>query len=319
MASQDEDMSDFATTVLEYAPLFSFAEQEESRSPRSPTWAPPGAATPFNLDKYFPKSPLPHHRKKASVPAPPAAPLPWIWQCHLCRNRYALGVTRRCLYDGHYYCSGETNVKNLKKKRKGQACSSEFDYEGWDEYGEWRRKALHMIDNTKVLTRCEKCDFPSMCRTPPEQYPVKMDRVSQPSFELPVAELRESNIQVDFQLPSAQELLALEEGEKEELLRAAGSSCAKADRSVDFERILQEAQRQEDEAKKQKQKQKQSKMTDYLKGKSSSKKEKPDDKRSASANLTLNLEQDKARRSGVSDFVMPSIDIWGKGGKRKSP
>lgn len=305
-------MSDIATTYLEYSPLVNPSGDEEPRSPRTPTWEPSGAITPFNFEKYFPRSPLPPQMTKSTVPKPPDNPMPWVWQCHLCRNRYPLGVTRRCLYDGHYYCSGETNVKNLKKKRKGQACSSEFDYEGWDDYGEWKRQALHTIDNTKVLKRCEKCDFPSMCRTPYEQYPVKKDKKSLPPFVLRQEKLpKKSNIQIDFQLPSAQELLALEEGEKEDLLRAAGSSCAKADRTVDFEKILKEAIRQEEQAKQERQRQ--SKMTDFLKSKSSFKK-KVGDKRllSASANLTLN-QQDRAARGG--DFVMPSLDIWTRPGK----
>jgi hypothetical protein len=315
MASLHDDMSDIATTYLEYSPLMNLtANDDEARSPRTPTWGHSAILTPFDFEKYFPRSPLPP-QMKATVPSPPDLPLPWVWQCHLCRNRYPLGVTRRCLYDGHYYCSGETNVKNLKKKKKGQACSSEFDYEGWDDYGEWKRKALRMIDNTKVPKRCEKCDFPSMCRTPVDQYPVKRERKSSSLFISEQKSPKKSTIQIDFQLPSAQELLALEEGEKEDLLRAAGSSCAKADKSVDFEKILSEARRQEAEAKKIKQRQ--SKVTDFLKVKTGTKKEKVGDKHSAAASLTLNLEQDRARKGSASEFVVPSIDFWGKSNKNK--
>lgn len=313
----EDDMSDIATTYLEYSSLVNPGTNDDNRSPRTPTWGSTVVLTPFDFEKYFPRSPMPP-QMKTTIPSPPENPLPWIWQCHLCRNRYPLGVTRRCLYDGHYYCSGETNVKNLKKKRKGQACSSEFDYEGWDTYGEWKREALHMIDNTRVLKRCDECDFPSMCRTPTEQYPVKKEKKSPPPLFLPNQELPQNlNTQKDFQLPSAQELLSLEEGAKEDLLRAAGSSCAKADRTVDFEKILNEARRQEEQAKRDKQKQ--SKMTDFLKVKSGSKKDKTGDKRSAVGSLTLNLEQDRARKSGGSDFVVPTLDFWGKGAKIKSP
>jgi hypothetical protein len=321
MDSQYDDMSDIATTYLEYSPLVnSTPEDQEARSPRTPVWGASAILTPFDLDRYFPRSSHPP-QMKAAAPPPPDLPLPWVWQCHLCRHRYPLGVTRRCLYDGHYYCSGETNVKNLKKKKKGQACSSEFDYEGWDEYGEWKRKALQMTANTRVPSKCETCDFPSMCRTAVEQYPVKKERksvTSPPSLFTPNLELpKKSNIQIDFQLPSAQELLALEEGEKDDLLRAAGSSCAKADKSVDFEKILAEARRQEEEMRKNKQKQ--SKMTDFLKVKTSSKKDKTTEKRSAAASLTLNLEHDRQRKSSASDFVMPSLDFWGKSSKAKGP
>lgn len=314
-------MSDIATTYLEYSPLVdSTTNDQEPRSPRTPVWGASALRTPFDFEKYFPRSPLPP-QLKTTVPPPPDLPLPWVWQCHLCRNRYPLGVTRRCLYDGHYYCSGETNVKNLKKKKKGHACSSEFDYEGWDEYGEWKRKALQRITNARAPQKCENCDFPSMCRTPVDQYPVKKERKSvssPPPFFIRDQELpKKSTIRIDFQLPSAQELLALEDGEKEDLLRAAGSSCAKADKSVDFEKILSEARRQEEEARKNKQKQ--SKVTDFLKVKTGSKKDKTGEKRSATSSLTLNLEQDRARKSSSSEFLMPSLDFWGKGSKAKSP
>ncbi|KPI41390.1 uncharacterized protein AB675_9055 [Cyphellophora attinorum] len=302
MASEDVEMSDITETVLHYDSYTSFPRDEGMRSPRTPTWAPSVAVTPFDFDKYFPRTPLPPSMRKATIPPPPEAPLPWIWQCHLCRNRYPLGVTRRCLYDGHYYCSGETNVKNLKKKKKGQACSSEFDYEGWDEYGEWKREALAIMGQAKVLKRCDKCDFPSMCRTPPEQFPVKKEKKSPPPVAvLPVSPAKKATIELDFQLPSADELAALEKGEKEELLLAAGASLAKADRSVDFAKILQEGAGK-------KQTLKQSKVTDMFKGKTKK------DKAAIEKGLSLSLEPSKSRKSG--EFVMPSLDIWGKGSKK---
>lgn len=313
MAIQDDEMSDITETVLHYDSYVSFNKDEDMRSPRTPTWAPPVVVTPFDFEKYFPRTPLPPQMKKTTIPPPPDSPLPWIWQCHLCRNRYPLGVTRRCLYDGHYYCSGETNVKNLKKKKKGQACSSEFDYEGWDEYGEWKRGVLAVLGQTKVSKRCDKCDFPSMCRTPPEQFPIQKEKKSPPPTVIPVAQPINSSIQLDSQLPSAEELAALEEGEKEELLLQAGSSLAKADRNVDFEKILQEAIRMEQDGKKQKQKQ--SRVSELLKGKSGSKKEKSSGDRRGSG-LSLNLDSDKGRKGSGSDFVMPSLDIWGRSSKK---
>ena len=304
-------MSDITETVLQYDSYISFGEDENMRSPRTPTWAPAVAVTPFDFEKYFPRTPLRPQMRKATVPPPPESPLPWIWQCHLCRNRYPLGVTRRCLYDGHYYCSGETNVKNLKKKKKGHACSSEFDYEGWDEYGEWKRKALAVIDQAKVSKRCDKCDFPSMCRTPPEQFPIKKEKKSPPPpTVVAVAKPKEQDTQFDFELPSAQELTALEESDKEELLRQTGSSLAKADYTVDFEKILRDTLGIEAGGKKQKQ----SKITDLLKGKTSSKKDRTSDKRGNG--LVLDLDQDKRRKSSGQEFVMPSLDLWAKAAKK---
>lgn len=155
----------------------SFSLEGDIRSPRTPTWSPPTPSSPFDYRKFL-STPEPSDSKPQphSVGPPPDAPLPWVWQCHLCRNRYALGVTRRCLYDGHYYCSGDASQPNLKKKKKGVACSSEFDYEGWEEYGEWRQRALKEVENPKVPRACEKCAFPSQCRTPAVLDPTKKDK-----------------------------------------------------------------------------------------------------------------------------------------------
>ena len=154
---------------------------EDIRSPRTPTWAPDSPSSlisPFDYTKFFGTSPKATSRN--SIPPPPEKPQAWIWQCHLCRHRYQLGVTRRCLYDGHYYCSGETDRPNLKKKRKGQACSSEFHYEGWGDYGDWKRSVLSVMKNPRILKACEQCDFPSECRTPESQKPIRKKKTAPP-------------------------------------------------------------------------------------------------------------------------------------------
>ncbi|KAF2456941.1 hypothetical protein BDY21DRAFT_269818, partial [Lineolata rhizophorae] len=51
----------------------------------------------------LPVCPLLQKRSLLLAP-PPQAPLPWLWQCHLCQRMYPLGTTRRCLEDGHYFC-----------------------------------------------------------------------------------------------------------------------------------------------------------------------------------------------------------------------
>lgn len=56
-----------------------------------------------------------------------------------------MGVTRRCLEDGHVYCAGITIIKNWRKARNEQKlirhrpCGNEFDYQGWHQWGHWRR------------------------------------------------------------------------------------------------------------------------------------------------------------------------------------
>jgi hypothetical protein len=55
---------------------------------------------------------------------------------------------------------------NLKKKRKGQSCSSEFDYIGWKATEEWKREMRR--GDWFLIARepegCENCEFPSQCR-----------------------------------------------------------------------------------------------------------------------------------------------------------
>src|ERR1700712_4611649 len=72
---------------------------------------------------------------------PPSDPLRWLWQCHICNRVYQLGVTRRCLDDGHMFCAGTTTVKRSRKTNKRvmrhKACASEFDYQGWKAWGTW--------------------------------------------------------------------------------------------------------------------------------------------------------------------------------------
>ncbi|KAG9241991.1 hypothetical protein BJ878DRAFT_391290, partial [Calycina marina] len=36
--------------------------------------------------------------------ASPSSPYHWVWRCHICHTVYRLGVTRRCLEDGHFFC-----------------------------------------------------------------------------------------------------------------------------------------------------------------------------------------------------------------------
>ena len=80
--------------------------------------------------------------EQSSLPSPPKEPLAWLWQCHLCHRTYRLGVTRRCLDDGHRFCSGVTVLARKggsTKIKRHKACASEFDYQGWTAWGEWRR------------------------------------------------------------------------------------------------------------------------------------------------------------------------------------
>ncbi|KAG4427500.1 hypothetical protein IFR05_017018, partial [Cadophora sp. M221] len=130
-----------------------------NRTPSSPTRS--GSSTSTN----GPLTPPPRLHLRSIIPSPPlpaeylatapALPCPWIWRCHLCNSIYRLGVTRRCLEDGHFFCSlpspppspttppsaEDTIVAAAKrarlkrkrdKKRAGmRGCRAEFDYSAW--------------------------------------------------------------------------------------------------------------------------------------------------------------------------------------------
>nr|OQO24959.1 hypothetical protein B0A51_04737 [Rachicladosporium sp. CCFEE 5018] len=151
---------------------------------------PPSPFSPLSpLSPHKPSFPpsLSFHFKPTSLilPPPPPQPLKWLWQCHLCSRIYALGTTRRCLDDGHYFCAGTPVWKRDRKTgkrscKKGRACASEFDYAGWKARGEWRRDVAGQVRLAKML-RGEQivsevassptkkdcwanCDYPSECR-----------------------------------------------------------------------------------------------------------------------------------------------------------
>lgn len=96
---------------------------------------------------------------------PPSPPLQWLWSCHLCHQRYPLGATRRCLHDGHVFCSGVTVSKRTGTVKKRVACASEFDYVGWKSWSEWRQDARGGKPDNDGRNGCENsCTYPSECR-----------------------------------------------------------------------------------------------------------------------------------------------------------
>ncbi|KAF8861448.1 hypothetical protein BDZ45DRAFT_799912 [Acephala macrosclerotiorum] len=157
-------------------------------SPRSSTNTQLTPPPRLHLRNIIPSPPLPKEHLKTA----PLVPYPWIWRCHLCCSIYRLGVTRRCLEDGHLFCSlpspppsptasaeeffsslsadegksgieiiAELQSQKAKKRRssrrgrKGRGCRSEFDYAGWSKYNIWRRelRVLKHDERMKLLTR----------------------------------------------------------------------------------------------------------------------------------------------------------------------
>ncbi|KAG9230611.1 hypothetical protein BJ875DRAFT_471754 [Amylocarpus encephaloides] len=110
-------------------------------SPIQPSPFPQGPAPPPPLTPLTP--PLRLHLRTI-IPSPPitpafiaslpSTPYPWIWRCHVCGRGYRLGATRRCLEDGHVFCSGTG--------KSGRRCGSEFDYQAWEARNFWRREIL---------------------------------------------------------------------------------------------------------------------------------------------------------------------------------
>lgn len=96
---------------------------------------------------------------------PPEEPLPWMWQCHSCRRTYRLGVTRRCLNDGHYFCMGTKSVKHGRTRVR--ACASEYDYERWATWQQWRQDVAKAA-GPKLCNKGQgcwlHCSYPSECK-----------------------------------------------------------------------------------------------------------------------------------------------------------
>lgn len=201
----------------------SFAADENIRSPRTPTYVPDTPLPEFIVPSghaglfFDPKAKL---KDKALIAPPPEEPLAWVWICHLCRSRYPLGVTRRCLVDGHYYCSGETDRPSTRKKKKNKSCSSEFDYVAWKAWGDWRRQALKVVHNPRILKGCDYCDFPSQCRYPVESHPA-----AEPE-----------TMKVDDEPRSAETLEGWKEEKDEDEKKKANAATANKD--IDFDKIL---------------------------------------------------------------------------------
>lgn len=138
-------------------------------SPRSPT-------TPQFSRPLHPQPRIAHSTTQPTI-SPPAPPRPWLWQCHICRRGYSLGTTRRCLEDGHYFCSFGTSANRARRglnfTKRHFACASQFDYHGWIAWGDWRRGELQsraelsgQVGSRALATGRDcgvDCDFPRNC------------------------------------------------------------------------------------------------------------------------------------------------------------
>ncbi|RYP61747.1 hypothetical protein DL771_010018 [Monosporascus sp. 5C6A] len=103
-------------------------------------------------------------------PPPPPKPRPWVWQCHGCLTIWRLASTRRCLVCSHEYCTTTTRPTGRgrgKKRRRGNGayCRAEYDYQGWEEWGAWRRKVLgrEAAQRSREHDCWLDCDYPSQC------------------------------------------------------------------------------------------------------------------------------------------------------------
>ncbi|KAK4548791.1 hypothetical protein LTR36_008564 [Oleoguttula mirabilis] len=122
---------------------------------------------PFTPPASPPKRATSVERPKTNLELspPPSEPLRWLWQCHICNRVYQLGVTRRCLDDGHLFCAGTTTVKRSRKTNKRvmrhKACASEFDYQGWKAWGTWRRDVNEQTELAYALAAADESDSES--------------------------------------------------------------------------------------------------------------------------------------------------------------
>ena len=145
---------------MEYAP-FKPSLLRFSSGPTSPT-LPLKHPGPHPFKSVHSTSLRPHQGSSKPPPAPP----PWMWTCHCCHKPYALGVTRRCLEDGHMFCTGRTSLVTGQKTAE-RSCNSSFDYTGWAEWQIWRRGIYDGGPQSYSPGKKHcwmNCDFPSECR-----------------------------------------------------------------------------------------------------------------------------------------------------------
>ncbi|KAI9893031.1 MAG: hypothetical protein M1814_000915 [Vezdaea aestivalis] len=93
------------------------------------------------------------------------SPLRWLWVCHVCGTHYPLGATRRCLNDGHFFCSG-TPVDLDRRQQKNIShgkCRSEFDYKGWELWAHQEAENSPTQNDDPVRHCWNQCKYPSQC------------------------------------------------------------------------------------------------------------------------------------------------------------
>lgn len=272
-------------------------EDDDIQSPRTPIYQPISPTSPCDPAKLFsnliaPLTPKTVAPTKQTLPPPPSNPLAWVWQCHLCRSRWPIGVTRRCLVDGHFYCSGEVSQPNLKKKKEMRSCSSEFDYVGWKEWGAWKLTALKTMVNPRVPRGCEWCEFPSQCR----YGPADKELIDDQPGSTPMTG-------VEYSSPTAEE----------------DTARYYSNENFSFESILAKIEARGKSV--------QSKMTDFYKPDLKRSKSTGDDKKTTgdkfaksaerrhSTKLTLSPIEEEALRieigTSLEEPVMPLVDLWG--------
>ncbi|KAI9800121.1 MAG: hypothetical protein M1833_003448 [Piccolia ochrophora] len=153
----------FSTAPLVSSPLRNPSGPSSPALPLTPPASRP--VSPVSSFSSFSSVEGPIKRPDTPPNPPPTEPLAWLWTCHLCHSVYSLGTTRRCLQDGHYFCSGTTYDKRSGTTRRHTSCNSEFDYVGWSTWQEWRRDSLGQQEAPSVGKDCwHQCDYPSECR-----------------------------------------------------------------------------------------------------------------------------------------------------------
>ncbi|XXG96350.1 hypothetical protein Hte_002632 [Hypoxylon texense] len=135
-------------------------------------------------------------------PPPPRVPYPWLWQCHSCSTVYKIGCTRRCLVCSHEYCvSADPPRRGTKRRRSKATCASEFDYNGWADWGAWRRKVVGLeaagrsnkeqreqVFAARVHNCMMDCDYPSECHH--ERYRLQKEALEKKLLEAVTEEPR---------------------------------------------------------------------------------------------------------------------------------
>lgn len=166
--------------IMDSKPQDSVADVDNTQRECSTAFPNPGTSPPHSLTSTPGSTPkLPEGDDGGQLLPTPPTPKPWAWKCHRCQRKYEFGVTTRCLYDGHHFCSSapknKNNPRRNKKKQNSRrgVCRDIFDYSGWQVMKAWQKlkRRAHGKEDQRETGCMIDCISPGGCKdsttTPP--------------------------------------------------------------------------------------------------------------------------------------------------------